>query len=89
MPQYRLAATAEAERLDATAETFSALARRDVQRATNYVLAVVLFAASLFFAGISTKLSQPKLRVATVALGSVLFVVTLVWVATSPVSVSV
>ena len=89
MPQYRLAARVEAERLDATAETFSALARRNVQRATNYVLAVVLFAASLFFAGISTKLREPRLRIVTVALGSVLFVGTLVWVATSPVSFSV
>jgi len=89
MPQYRLAATAEADRLEATADTFSAAARRNVQRATNYVLAVVLFAAALFFAGISTKLSQHRLRVGTVALGSVLFVVTLAWVATSPVSFSI
>jgi hypothetical protein len=89
MPQYRLAARAEAERLDATAETFSALARRNVQRATNYVLAVVLFAASLFFAGISTKLREPRLRIATIVLGFALFVGTLVWVAASPVSVSV
>jgi hypothetical protein len=89
MPQYRLAARAEAERLDATAETFSALARRNVQRATNYVLAVVLFAASLFFAGISTKLREPRLRIATIALGSALFLGTLVWVAASPVSISV
>jgi hypothetical protein len=87
--QYRLAARAEAERLDATAETLSALARRNVQRATNYVLAVVLFAASLFFAGISTKLREPRLRIATIALGSALFVGTLVWVAASPVSISV
>jgi hypothetical protein len=89
MPQYRLAARAEAERLEATADAFSAEARRNVQRATNYVLAVVLFAASLFFAGISTKLSEPRLRIATIALGSLLFLSTLVWIATSPVSVSV
>ena len=89
MPQYRLAAEAEAERLDAAAETFSAQARRNVQRATNYVLGVVLFAASLFFAGISTKLRERKLRVATVVLGSTLFLATLAWIATSPVSFSV
>jgi hypothetical protein len=89
MPQYRLAARGEAERLESTADTFSAEARRNVQRATNYVLAVVLFAASLFFAGISTKLGQPRLRLAMIALGSLLFLGTLVWIATSPVSVSV
>ena len=44
MPQYRLAATAEAERLDAEAEVSSAVVRRNIQRASNYVLGVVLFA---------------------------------------------
>ena len=33
-----------------------------IQRATNYVLGVVLFATSLFFAGISTKLNSTRLR---------------------------
>jgi len=89
MPQYRLAANAEAERLEAAADASAAEARRNVQRATNYVLAVVLFAAALFFAGISTKLSEPRLRIATIALGSLLFLGTLVWIATSPVSISV
>jgi hypothetical protein len=88
MPQYRLAAKAEAERLEAAAEAFSTTARRNVQRATNYVLAVVLFAASLFFAGISTKLRQARARGTMVALGWVLFLATLVWVAASPVSFS-
>ena len=60
MPQYRLAATAEAERLDAEAEASSAaIVRRNIQRASNYVLGVVLFAVSLFFAGMSTKLGSP------------------------------
>ena len=34
-----------------------AQARRDIQRASNYVLGVVLFASALFFAGMSTKLT--------------------------------
>jgi hypothetical protein len=73
MPQYRLAAEA----------------RVDVQRSTNYVLAVVLFATVLFFAGMSTKLTVPALRRALLALGVVIFVGTLLWIATSPVNVSV
>ena len=44
MPEYRLEATADAERLDAAAEESSAVVRRSIQRASNYVLAVVLFA---------------------------------------------
>ena len=51
MDEYRLAATAEAERLDAEAEAAAATVRRNVQRAANYVLAVVLFSVALFFAG--------------------------------------
>jgi hypothetical protein len=89
MPQYRLAATAEAKRLDAEAEVSSATVRRNIQHATNYVLAVVLFAVSLFFAGMSTKLGDVRLRAAAVGVGSVVFLSTLVWIATSPVSVSI
>jgi hypothetical protein len=61
----------------------------DIQRSTNYVLAVVLFAATLFFAGMSAKLPSPRLRLAMLVMGLVVFTGALVWVATSPVSVSV
>lgn len=89
MPEYRLEARAEAERLEAAAETSAARARANVQRATNYVLAVVLFAATLFFAGMSSKLPARRLRVALLAIGVVVFAGTLVWIVTSPISVSV
>jgi hypothetical protein len=89
MPQYRLAARADAERLDAEAEVSAAEVRRDIQRASNYVLGVVLFAVSLFFAGMSTKLGQQRLRIVTLALGCLVFLGTAVWIATSPVSVAI
>jgi hypothetical protein len=89
MPQYRLAATAEAERLDLEAEELAAAVRRDLQRASNYVLGVVLFAVALFFAGMSTKLGAPGLRKSLLALGFVIFAGTVVWIATSPVSVGI
>lgn len=89
MPQYRLAATAEANRLDAQAELSAAAVRRDIQRASNYVLGVVLFAVSLFFAGMSMKLSSSRVRVGLLALGWVMFLGTVIWIATFPVSVSV
>jgi hypothetical protein len=53
------------------------------------VLGVVMFAASLFFAGMSTKLSSRRLGLALLAIGVVVFCCTLAWIATSPVSVSV
>ena len=89
MPQYRLAAKAEAARLDQEAERLSAQVRRNIQRASNYVLGVVLFAVALFFAGMSTKLTALGLRKAMLGVGWVLFLGTVVWIATSPVSVAV
>jgi hypothetical protein len=89
MPQYRLEARLEAERLDARAETLSASARTNVQRSTNYVLGVVLFAVALFFAGMSTKLRARRLQAALLALGTVIFLGAVIWLATQPVTVSV
>ena len=89
MPQYRLAAAAEAARLDAEAELLAAEVRRSIQRSSNYVLGVVLCAVALFFAGISTKLASRKLRVAMVGLGWAVFLVAVAWIATSPVSIAI
>jgi hypothetical protein len=89
MPQYKLAARREADQLEAQAEVWSAKARTNVQRATNYVLCVVLFAAALFFAGMSAKLRTRWLRMVLLAFGVVVFLGTLAWIATFPVSISV
>ena len=89
MPQYRLAAREEAARLDQTEEKLAAEVRRDIQRSTNYVLGVVLFAVALFFAGMSTKLTAPGLRKTMLVVGCIIFLGAAVWIATSPVSVSV
>jgi hypothetical protein len=85
MPQYMLAARAEAERLDAEAASFSSEANEDIQRADRYVLCVVLFAAALLFAGMSTRLRAEAARTAVLAVGCVLFVGTVVWIGTLPV----
>jgi len=89
MPQYRLAAASEAKRLDAAAEVSAAEVRRDIQRGSNYVLGVVLFSVSLFFAGLSPRLTDVRLRRITLAIGCFVFLGTLIWIATSPVSISV
>jgi hypothetical protein len=89
LPEYRLAATEEAERLDAQAEVLSAQVRRNIQRSSNYVLAVVLFAVALFFAGMSAKLNTRRMREVMLVLGCVVFLGAFVWIATLPVSVSV
>jgi hypothetical protein len=89
MPQYRLAARAQSDQLGSEAEIFTAQARRDIQRASNYVLAAVLFASALFFAAMSSKLTSPRLRVTMLSIGCVVFLCTLLWIATSPITVSV
>ena len=62
---------------------------QDIQRADNYSLTVVLFAASLFFAGISTRLPSRTSRTDVLGLGYTLFLGSLIWIATFPVSLSV
>ena len=89
MDEYRTSASIETARLDAESDASSAVVSRNIQRASNYVLAVVLMSVSLFFAGMSTKLTGSQLRVFTLVVGCVLFVGTAVWIASFPISISV
>jgi hypothetical protein len=89
MEQYKLTANDEAESLEAAANSAGAQAVEDIERADRYVLAVVLFASCLFFAGLSTRLRTPTTQSAVLALGCVMFLGTLIWVATFPVTVTI
>ena len=89
MPQYRVAEATQAKRLNTAAGNHANAAGTANQRSTNYVLAVVLFAVSLFFAGISTKLSGLRQREVLLTLGWLIFLGTAVWVATFPITLSV
>jgi hypothetical protein len=89
LPEYKLAATADAATLEARAAAASQNVGKYIQRADNYVLAVVLFAASLFFAGISTRLHARGMRAAILGLGYFFFLGTVVWLATFPIDVGV
>lgn len=89
IPEYQLAATADAQRLDAQTDVLAAAIPRNVQRATNYVLGVVLFAVALFFAGMSTKVRGRGARQALVILGCAVFLGAVAWVAALPVNISV
>ncbi len=88
LPEYRPAATAEVERMEARATASADEAREHIERADRYVLAVVLFASSLFFAGVSTRLRTRWGEALILGLGCMLFVATLAWVATFPVSLA-
>src|SRR4051812_29444024 len=88
MKEYRPASKVEAARLDAAAAASVEVVQRDLQRSANYVLAVVLFAVTLFFAGFSAKLESLALRVVLLTTGWIVFVGTVLWVATFPVKMS-
>jgi hypothetical protein len=89
MPQYRLRASAEADRLEATAAAGSERAKAANERADNYMLAVVLFASALFFAGLSTKLRSSRAAALILGLGAIVFVATVIWLAFLPIRVSI
>jgi hypothetical protein len=89
MSQYKLGASGKADDLEVQAAAASMRAGRFIQRADNYSLAVVLFAAALFFAGISTRLNSSTPRMVVLGLGYTLFLGSLIWIATFPVSLSV
>ena len=88
LPQYKLAASSQADALEAQAADFSRDVQRYIDRSDRYMLAVVLFAISLFFAALSIRLQARDLRLALLVLGYVIFVGTVVWLATQPVTVS-
>jgi hypothetical protein len=89
MPQYKVAEAAMSSELNAQAAAHSDAAEVANQRADNYVLAVVLLATSLFFAGISTKLHSLGQREALLVLGWLIFLGTAIWLLASPIQISV
>lgn len=89
MDDYRTEATAQTAAIDLEAEASSAKVSTDIQRASNYVLTVVLMSVALFFAGISTKLTAPRLRMITLGVGCIVFLGAAIWMATFPISISV
>jgi type II secretory pathway pseudopilin PulG len=88
MPQYRVAEAVKSERLNAVAHVHSAAGDKDLQHADDYLLALVLFATSLFFAAIATKIRSLRQREVLVALGWLIFIGTAVWTATIPIDLS-
>ena len=89
MPQYALAAESGGRATRCGRRGIAAQVRQNIQRASNYVLGVVLFSVSLFFAGMSTKLDALRLRRFALGVGCTLFLGTVVWLATQPISIAV
>jgi hypothetical protein len=88
LPEYKPAAAARAAALEADATAASRDVATYIQRADDYVLAVVLFAVSLFFAGMSIRMRSQGSRVFVLAVAWVGFAGTVVWLTTFPVTLS-
>ena len=72
---YRLAKTAQAERLARDAESTFAQGQVANQRSDAYVFTTVLFAMVLFFTGIAQQFRIPALQLLLLGLGAVLLLV--------------
>jgi len=74
--------------LEKVAAADSQQAKDANRHADDYMLAVVLFASSLFFAGISTKLHGTVTKAVILGLGCAVFLGTVIWLATLSVNVT-
>lgn len=84
MAEYKVADQATATQLNQQADEQAAQARAANQRGDNYVLLTVLFASSLFFAGIGTKLRGRRAQELAIGLALVVIVAAAVVLATFP-----
>ena len=88
LPSYSVAEEQEAVKLTAEADAYSATAREANQRGDNYVLAAVMFAMVLFFAGMTMQFDSRQVRASALVAAAVIFVGSLAWVVLMPVSIS-
>ena len=87
MPEYRLAAEQETHELAALADRRGQQARDANQQGDDYVLLTVLFASVLFFSGISTKLTSPRLQTVMLSLAPVFLLAGVVIELTFPIEI--
>ena len=86
MPQYRLAGTVRAAKLDAAADELYQAGTAAKANDDHYILSTVFFAAVLFFAGISLRLDWRPLRVVVLCLGGAMLLAGAVFVLSLPVA---
>ena len=89
IPEYVLAAESEAEALSAEADAALARGQEANQRADNFVLAAVLMATVLFFAGVGAKFRGRRIRIAMLALGLLVFVGSVAFIFSMPQNVGI
>ena len=81
MPEYKNENKEKSEVLQKSADEKREVATAAIEQSDRYVLFTVLFASVLFFAGISTKFKDPPIRISVLAMGSLLFLGSLAFLA--------
>jgi hypothetical protein len=84
MPEYKNKDMEKSQALKSDANKEAGLARSAIHHSNTYILLTVLFASVLFFAGISTKFNGKGVKVAMLGMGTVIFVLVVVFVAMQP-----
>jgi len=84
MPQYKLAAQAQASKYDSQADAKFNQGSADGTTADNYVRITVFLAAVLFLVGIGSSFRLYGVRYALIAFGAVLLIVSIVLIAQQP-----
>ena len=85
LPEYQLANAVEADRLTVEADDKASQARQANKNSDIYVVTTVLFAAVLFFAGVSSKMAQRRNRIVVLSLGLIVLIGAAVVVGTLPI----
>lgn len=87
MDEYVVESRDQAEELEARADGLSGTARQANQRSDNYVLLTVLFASSLFFAGVGSKLNTLQAKYIALGLSLVAVVVGVYYLVVFPIEI--
>ena len=87
MDAYSSPGAIEAETLRTRADQLATEARTANQNGDNYILTTVLFAAVLFFAGVSTKLASERNRAILLSVGVAILITGAITVLSFPVEI--
>lgn len=87
LSSYRLENAVEAERLRAESAVAGSIARENSQIADNYVFVTVLFATTLFFAGVASNVASRRRAGVMLLFGVIVFGSTIVWISSFPIDI--
>ncbi len=84
LPEYTNANLEKSQRLQEEAEANFEEGKEANSNGDDYILATVLFASVLFFAGVTTKFKSPRARVLSLFVATAVFAVGMTWLVNLP-----